>query len=145
MSMSMPQMIMGQVAGADRGPRDVPDQLASGRALTPADEGANVTVLGSDIARQHDTQVGDTITLRGESFEVVGILEPTLTAPGHDRDRAARTRPSGCSSDRSRRSSPRSLDPASVATGFTVYPDPGADPEAHRRRDPRPPRPTSTR
>ena len=40
-----------------------------------------MTVLGSDIARKYDKHVGDTITLKGEPFEVVGILEPTLTAP----------------------------------------------------------------
>ena len=40
MSMSMPQMIMGQVAGADQGRETFPMSYASGRALTPADEGA---------------------------------------------------------------------------------------------------------
>ena len=57
-SMSMPQMIIGQVAGADRGRETFALNYASGRALTPEDEGANVTVLGSDIARQDDTGSG---------------------------------------------------------------------------------------
>jgi putative ABC transport system permease protein len=81
MSMSMPQMITAQVGGADRGRERFALHYASGRALTAADEGSNVTVLGSDLARQYAKGVGDTIMLRGEQFRVVGILEPTLTAP----------------------------------------------------------------
>ena len=44
MSMSMPQMIQGGTAGADRGHETFPISYAEGRALTPADEGANVAV-----------------------------------------------------------------------------------------------------
>jgi putative ABC transport system permease protein len=128
MSMSMPQMIRGQVADADQGRETFPTTYASGRALTPADEGSNVAVLGSDIAREHDTKVGDTMTLRGESFHVVGILEPTLTAPDTTVVvplKAAQrlfvtTLPTLVAAN---------LDPATVATGFTVYPTAGADPE----------------
>ncbi len=128
MSMSMPQMIRGEIAGADRGRETFPTSYASGRALTPADEGANVAVLGSDIARQHDTRVGDTMTLHGESFQVVGILEPTLTAPDTTvivpLEAAQRlyveTLPPMVAAN---------LDPATLATGFTVYPKAGTDPE----------------
>jgi len=83
-TMGTPAMITGSVAGADRGRETFPLHYASGRALTAQDEGSNVTVLGSDLARQYKKQVGDSITLRGESFTVVGILEPTLTAPDGD-------------------------------------------------------------
>jgi len=128
MSMSMPQMIMGQIPGADQGRETFQMAYASGRALTPADEGSNVAVLGSDIARQDETKVGDTMTLHGESFEVVGILEPTLTAPDTTvvvpleaaQRLYVKTLPPMVAAN---------LDPASVATGFTVYPDDGADPE----------------
>ena len=34
-----------------------------------------------DLARKFGDVVGDTVEIRGEPFEVVGILEPTLTAP----------------------------------------------------------------
>ena len=81
MSMGMPQMITAAIAGADKGRETFPLHYASGRALTAQDEGSNVAVLGSDLARQYGKAVGDTITLRGETFTVVGILEPTLTAP----------------------------------------------------------------
>ena len=75
-------MIIGAGRRRRPGPRDVRRPLRrAGARSTPADEGSDVTVLGSDIARKYDKQVGDTIMLRGEPFRVVGILEPTLTAP----------------------------------------------------------------
>ncbi len=126
-SMSMPPMISGGVAGADRGRETFPVHYASGRPLSADDEGANVTVLGSDLARQHDLRVGDTITLRGEPFEVVGIMEPTLTAPDTTAivplTAAQRlyigTLPPMVAAE---------LEASEVATGLTVYPTPGTDP-----------------
>jgi putative ABC transport system permease protein len=38
-------------------------------------------VLGADIARKNAAKVGDTIRIREADFQVVGILEPTLTLP----------------------------------------------------------------
>jgi putative ABC transport system permease protein len=77
----MPKIITGRVAGADAGlDRSIP-KAAQGRLLTADDEGSNVTVLGSDLARELATGVGRPIALRGVTFEVVGILEPTLTSP----------------------------------------------------------------
>jgi putative ABC transport system permease protein len=40
-----------------------------------------VAVLGSAVARKLKLQVGDTLDSRGEQFEVVGVLEETLTMP----------------------------------------------------------------
>ena len=81
MTMGVPPMINGGVAGSDQGREKFEIRYAQGRALTVDDEGAYVTTLGSDIARKYDKQVGDTIMLKNVEFEVVGILEPTLTAP----------------------------------------------------------------
>ena len=75
------QTIVGLVAGSDEGNETFELHPALGRLLTPDDEGAPVIVLGSDMARQQKAGIGDTIEMRGERFEVVGILEPTLTAP----------------------------------------------------------------
>ena len=80
-SMGTPPMINGSVAGADKGRETFQLNYATGRALTAQDEGRNVVVLGSDLARQFNARVGETVTLRGVKFNVVGILEPTLTAP----------------------------------------------------------------
>jgi putative ABC transport system permease protein len=122
------QMLIGEVAGADRGREAFVLRPAMGRLLTPADEGANVTVLGSDLARQDDLQVGDAMTIRGESFEVVGVLEPTLTAP----DLAAMV-PLAAAQRLYVASLPplvaENLDPGGIVNSLTVFPEPGADPE----------------
>jgi putative ABC transport system permease protein len=75
------QTIVGLVAGSDEGHETFELRAAQGRLLAAGDEGSLVIVLGSDMARQQSAGVGDTLELRGERFEVVGILEPTLTAP----------------------------------------------------------------
>jgi putative ABC transport system permease protein len=96
--------------------------------LTPQDEGANVTVLGSDLARQYGKKVGDSITLRGESFKVVGILEPTLTAPDGDA-----MIPLAAAQRLYLKTLPPlvagKLSASDIATGLTVYPTKGSDPE----------------
>ena len=76
-----PNLISGAVAGADKGLDSFTPEPAQGRLLTAGDEGAQVTVLGSDLARKLDLAVSDSITLRGVPFEIVGILQPTLLSP----------------------------------------------------------------
>jgi putative ABC transport system permease protein len=127
-SMGVPPMITGAVAGSDEGLDTFTTRYAQGRGLTAADEGQMVTVLGSDIARKYDKQVGDTITLRGWDFEVVGILEPTLTAP----DQAASV-PLQAAQRLFHESLPpvirNSVNQNSLVTVMTVYPNPGVDTE----------------
>lgn len=53
--------------------------LREGRILREGDSGK--VVLGSTLAEKYDAQVGDTVELKGVPFEVVGIYEPTLSAP----------------------------------------------------------------
>ncbi len=77
----IPKLIIGAVAGADQGLDAFRVHAAQGRLLTAADEGSHVTVLGSDMARQFGLAAGGTIQLRGVTFQIVGVLEPTLTAP----------------------------------------------------------------
>jgi putative ABC transport system permease protein len=81
MSMGLPPMITGEVAGADHGRMTMVLRAATGRLLTAADEGSNVTVLGCDLANQYGKHVGDHMTLRSEDFLVVGVLASTLTQP----------------------------------------------------------------
>src|SRR6478736_2842193 len=73
--------MIGYVPGSDRGRDQFPYRYASGRELTAADEGRNVVVLGADLARKNAVKVGGTIRIREVDFQVVGILEPTLTLP----------------------------------------------------------------
>ena len=77
----LPDFIVGSVAGADQGRETFEFSAAQGRLLTAEDEGSEVVVLGSDIARKFKKRPGDTIQMRGHQFDVVGVLEPTLTAP----------------------------------------------------------------
>ncbi len=58
-----------------------PQQLAikTGRALTEKDTGK--VVVGSSIVQSKKLKVGDTLTLRGQQFTVVGTLDRTGGAP----------------------------------------------------------------
>ena len=122
------EYISGQVAGADEGLESYVLNIAIGRELTPQDEGSYVVVLGSDLARQFDAAVGDSVDIRDRTFEVVGILEPTLTMP----DSSAMV-PLAASQELFVEMIPTmfadELDPSQVVSGLTVYPEPGVDPE----------------
>jgi putative ABC transport system permease protein len=76
-----PDFVLGSIAGSDEGLEQFVLTALQGRLLTPADEGSKVVVFGSDLARKQGAAVDGTVEIRGESFTVVGILEPTLTAP----------------------------------------------------------------
>jgi putative ABC transport system permease protein len=79
-SLSAPDLVTGLVPGADAGHESFPLRIASGRMLTAEDQG-NVVVLGSTVARKHGLTAGDVVDIRGQAFEVLGTLEPTLTSP----------------------------------------------------------------
>jgi putative ABC transport system permease protein len=127
-SFGVPPMITGTLASSDQGREDFALHYAQGRALTDADEGSLVTVLGADIARKFDKHVGDTIDLKGIRFEVVGILEPTLTAP----DQAASVPLQAAQTLLLKTLPPmvaKGLDREDLATTMTVFLQPGADPQ----------------
>jgi putative ABC transport system permease protein len=129
MSMGLPPMITAEVAGLAQGRETLVLRASSGRLLTAADEGSNVAVLGSDLARQYDKHVGESIRLRGEDFLVVGILAVTQTQPDNSAmvpfEAGQRlyltTLPSLVKAN---------LTASRVVTGFQVYPSKGSDPEA---------------
>ena len=77
----LPDFLVGAVTGADEGRETFELKAAQGRLLTAEDEGSDVVVLGSDLARKFKKKPGDTMEIRGKKFGVVGVLEPTLTAP----------------------------------------------------------------
>jgi putative ABC transport system permease protein len=54
-------------------------RVDAGRLLEAGDEG--VTTIGADLAERYDLRVGDTFSIRDRPFEVVGVLERTLTFP----------------------------------------------------------------
>ena len=77
---STPHLVIGVIPGADAGHDRFELEPATGRLLTPKDTG-NVVVLGTTVARKHGVVAGDSVELRGETFEVIGTLQPTLTSP----------------------------------------------------------------
>jgi putative ABC transport system permease protein len=122
----MPKIITGRVAGADAGLDGSLTVPAQGRLLRPDDEGSRVVVLGSDLARDLGATVGQTLDLRGVPFEVVGILEPTLTSPdttamvplAAGQELFIETLPPTLSG---------ALDASTLASQIIVYPADGAD------------------
>jgi len=54
-------------------------RVDAGRLLEPGERG--VTVIGADLAERYGLRVGDTFTMRERPFEVIGVLERTLTFP----------------------------------------------------------------
>jgi putative ABC transport system permease protein len=121
-------MIVGSIAGSDKGRETFKLNYSSGRALTPQDEGSNVVVVGSDLSKQLKAKLGGTVTLRGVPFQVVGILEPTLTAPDNEamvplaaaQQLFVKTLPNLVADK---------LNVNEIATGLVVYPKPGVDPQ----------------
>lgn len=53
--------------------------ITEGRMIEASDRGK--VVMGSDLAETKTVKLGDTVKLRDRDFEVVGVLEKTLTAP----------------------------------------------------------------
>src|SRR5574338_182447 len=54
-------------------------RVDAGRLLEGDERG--VAVIGADLAERYDKRVGDTMEIRGHTFEVVGVLERPLTFP----------------------------------------------------------------
>ena len=48
---------------------------------SPSRTTGNVVVLGATVARKHGVVAGDSVEIRGQAFEVLGTLQPTLTSP----------------------------------------------------------------
>jgi len=108
----------------ERGYETFPVSFASGRDIRPGER--RVCVVGSDVVAKLGAVVGRSVTIRDERFEVVGILEPTLTAPDSgvsipmaDAQRILH--------DSLPATLKQSLDERSLATGIVAYAKPGTD------------------
>lgn len=100
--------------------------ISDGRDLKEGDVGK--AVIGADLVKKLDAKVGSTVTLKGDKYEVVGIMEKTLTAP----DSAV----SIMLPDAQKilyKSLPeiikQQVKPDEIVNGFTVYIKPGVDPD----------------
>jgi putative ABC transport system permease protein len=127
-SFSVPDMVVGAIPGADEGHEEFELQIATGRMLTADDDG-NVVVLGSTLATEYGVTAGDTIEIRGHQFEVIGTLQPTLTAPDTTgivplaaaQELFAETLPPLITD---------AVEPAMLVNQIVVYPEAGADVDA---------------
>lgn len=99
---------------------------SAGRKMTPGDIGK--ATVGSDLVKKLDAKVGGKIMVRGEEFEVIGIMDKTLTAPDSaviltlpDAQKLfAKTLPEAIRSQ---------VDSSKLITGITVFKKDGVDPD----------------
>lgn len=100
---------------------------SDGRALRPDETGK--VVVGTDLVKKLGAKVGGTVLVRGQRYEVVGIMNKTLTAPDNevwmslaDAQKILYT------------SLPEIIKaqtpPDQIVNTFTVYLKPGVDPNA---------------
>ena len=119
-----------------RGPRDVRAPLCAGPRADGRGRGHSTSPSSAPTSRASTTSTSATrSSSRACTFEVVGVLEPTLTAP----DQAASVPLQAAQQlfvDDAAADGPRlgSRRPICVTT-MTVYPKPGVDPEVARRPD----------
>jgi putative ABC transport system permease protein len=81
---SMPFTLTPLVFGVDaalmgRYSRSTPPRVRVGKFVPSPD--SNEVVIGTQVAEHFGADVGSTIQIRGKDFNVVGVLEPTLTGP----------------------------------------------------------------
>jgi len=99
--------------------------VIEGRELDPFEDDGKV-VVGSDLVTQLEAEVGGLVEIRGEEYEVVGILERTLTSPdkavtmtmGDARGILVSDMPAAVREQ---------IEPDDLATSFTVYLEEGRD------------------
>src|SRR3989344_688392 len=98
---------------------------SSGRQIEEGDRGK--VVIGADLVKKLDAKVGSNVKIRDKDYEVVGIMEKTLTAPDNS---VVMTLPDvqeiyfGELPEIVQSQSK----PSEVVNGFTVYPKEGVDP-----------------
>lgn len=128
-----PTVSMGSVPtiaasdGRSLGYESFPIRLAAGRELKPGD--SKVCVVGADLVTKLGAVLGGTVEIRDEKYRVVGIYEPTLTAPdtGVEIPMADAQR---IMHDNLPAPIKQSMDEGILATSIAVYPKAGIDPDA---------------
>jgi len=124
-SMGVPPMI---VAGDFRGEgyETFETRVAEGRRLEPGDR--SKVVVGSDLVGKLGAELGGDVEIRGKSYEVVGIMEKTLTAPDMaatvSLEEAQEIFSAGLPA-----AVRDSIESNDVVTDITVFPEEGVDPD----------------
>lgn len=98
---------------------------SAGRALRPTENGK--VVVGADLVKKLDAKVGETVKIRDKRYEVIGIMNKTLTAPDTavlmtlpDAQKIAAEDLPDVFRD--------SVNPDSIVSDFAVYPEQGVLP-----------------
>lgn len=133
----LPAVAFGNIAtiqaddGRSRGLETFVIRYAEGRELRNSDVGK--VVLGSDIVKQLNGSLGGHVEIRGERYEVIGIMEKTLTAPDNsvimtmeDAQKIVHSDLPDAVRD--------SVRPEGIVSSFAVYLEPGERPEVVARR-----------
>jgi putative ABC transport system permease protein len=126
MSFGMPPMFSGSDMVGDEYESFQMD-YAAGRALKPDDAGC--VVVGSDLVKKLGAKVGGTVTIRGEAFTVVGLLDKTLTAPDSEVFLTLPDAQRLYLQDIPEVYQAQLGDASDLVTSFVVYPTAGTDPE----------------
>src|SRR5262249_18473905 len=108
------------LAALERNRRSPPPRVRSGR-LVPA-PGSDEVVLGSQVARYFHVDTDGTIAIRGKTFRVAGVLEPTLTGPDAAGPRQLRL-PALCPRREPTRRERTPAPPAGHGAGLDAAPD----------------------
>ncbi len=125
-SLGIPPMIIGS---DDKGSsyESFKLDIAKGEKITPTDFGK--VMVGSDLVKKLNAEVGNNIKIKGKEFEVKGIMAKTLTAPDNEvyatlkdaQELYHDTLPTVIQSQ---------VKPEVLVTNFTVYAKSGVDPDA---------------
>lgn len=99
---------------------------ASGRELRASDEGK--VVVGSDLVTKLGAKVGGQVKIRDEYYEVVGILDKTLTAPDNTVSMTLADAQKIAVEDLPDVLKNNTI-PAQLVSSFAIYPEPGQSPE----------------
>lgn len=97
-----------------------------GRGIKEDDRGK--VVVGSDLVKKLKAEVGKTVTIRDRKFEVVGILEKTLTAPDNSVSMSLADAQEIYYSELPEFARSQ-LEASEIVNGFTVYPEKGVNPD----------------
>ena len=124
-SFGPPASIVGMEPGSDKY-ESFKLTMSRGRNLTAADR--KKAVLGSDLVKKLNAEIGKTIKLRDTEFEVVGIYNKTFTSPDTEitvsfadgQQIMYKDQPEIIRSN---------INPSEMVYGFVVYPDDGVNPD----------------
>jgi putative ABC transport system permease protein len=105
--------------------------ISRGREITNKDK--YKAVIGSDLVKKLNADIGKDITLRGKKYEVIGIYEKTFTTPDTSVF-VAFSNGQQIMYDDQPEIIKKGISPSQITYGFVVYPDDGTSPDVLAKR-----------